>query len=285
MHDFSFNKVAILGVGLIGASCALALKEKGLCRTVVGYGRREEHLQQAKERAIIDAYSLDSRKACRDADLVILATPVGLFTGLVEQIHGSLKKGALVTDVGSVKGTLVQELEVLMPDGVHYVGAHPIAGGDSSGIGEARADLFSEALCIVTPTRRTDPGATEKIITLWKQIGAKVELLDPERHDEIYAAVSHLPHIVAYALVNTVGDINAEYLTYAGQGFKDTTRIALSSPEMWRDIAILNRENLVRLIEMIRDNLEHMRNCIDTMDASCIDQEFNKAQALRKKLK
>lgn len=284
MHKVFFDNVAVLGVGLIGASCALALKEKGLCRSVVGYGRTEEHLRRAQERSIIDGYRLESGEACSDADLVLLATPVGLFTGLLDQIRGSLKKGALVTDVGSVKGCLVQELETAMPEGVQYIGSHPIAGGDKSGIDAARPDLFSNALCIVTPTARSDRQALERIVALWQQLGATVELLDAEMHDEIYAAVSHLPHLVAYALVNAVGDLNPGYLEYTGQGFRDTTRIALSSPEMWRDIALLNRDNIVKLIRLFRNNLDTLERLIAGADGAGIEREFLKAQSLRRTL-
>lgn len=284
MHDVFFNKTAILGVGLMGASCGLALKEKRLCTAIVGYGRREENLRQAKRRGIIDAYSLDSRAACEDADLVILATPVGLFSGLVEQIRPSLKKGALVTDVGSVKGCLVPAIEAVMPQGVEYIGSHPIAGGDRSGIEDARADLFSNALCIVTPTSRSDQKAMERVVELWRKLGARVELLDPDMHDEIYATVSHLPHLIAYALVNTVGDINPDYLDYTGQGFRDTTRIALSSPEMWRDIALLNRDNLIKFIGLFRNNLDTLERLLVAADDAGIEEEFRKAQALRRKL-
>ncbi|MFZ5996480.1 MAG: prephenate dehydrogenase [Nitrospirota bacterium] len=285
MHDFSFNKATILGVGLIGASCALALKGKGLCTTISGYGRREANLAEAKKRAIIDEYHLDAAKACEGADLIILATPVGLFKELAGKIRGSLKKGALVTDVGSVKGKLVYDLELLMPEGVHFIGAHPIAGSDKSGIDEARADLFVDAQCFITPTAHSNREAMEKIIALWKAVGAKVDVMDPFRHDEIYAAVSHLPHIAAYALVNTVGDINAEYISYAGQGFKDATRIALSSPEMWRDIAMLNKDHLVKQIDILQDNLDNIKRLIEAADAAGIESEFKKAQTLRKKLK
>lgn len=284
MNKVFFTNVAVLGVGLVGASCALALKDRGLCGSVTGYGRNEAHLRRAQERSIIDAYRLDGREACAEADLVILATPVGLFTGLLEQIRGSLKKGALVTDVGSVKGCLVQELETAMPAGAQYIGSHPIAGGDTSGIDNARPDLFTGALCIITPTPRSDPQALERITALWQALGAEAVFLDPEMHDEIYGCVSHLPHLAAYALVNTVGDLNPGYLEYAGQGFRDTTRIALSSPEMWRDIALLNRDNLVKLIGLFKKNLDLLERLLAVEDGAGIEQEFLKARSLRRTL-
>lgn len=285
MHKQPFNKVTVLGVGLLGASVALALREQGLCGTIHGYGRTEENLRQAMEQGIIDNYSLDAREACEDADLVFLATPVGLFRGIAGEIKDILKKGALVTDVGSVKGGLVYELEALMPEGIHYIGSHPIAGSDSSGAVDARPDLFHNARCIVTPTPGSDKKAMERIISVWKSFGCTVELIDPFRHDEIYAAVSHLPHLAAYALVNTVDDINADYISFAGQGFKDTTRIALSSPEIWRDIALLNRDNLIKFLGLLKGNLEKIETLLKDSDAAGTAGEFAKAQELRRRIK
>ncbi len=283
MSEPLFNNVTIVGVGLIGASCALAFKDRGLCRTVCGYGRKEANLKQAKERGIINEYSLEIRKACENADLVILSTPVGLFREIVCEIRDVLKKNTLITDVGSVKGPLVNELEELMPEGVRYIGSHPIAGSDSSGIGKARADLFDGARCIVTPTARSEKNTIRQITALWESCGGNVEIMDPMLHDEIYAAVSHLPHLIAYALVNTVDNNNAEYLKYAGPGFRDTTRIALSSPELWRDIALLNGDNLIALIERFGSNLGLIASMIKNADAAGLYNEFSKARALREK--
>jgi prephenate dehydrogenase len=280
-----FNKASIIGVGLIGASFALALKEKGLCKTICGYGRTEENLRHAKDRGIIDDYSLDLKSACEDSDLILLATPVGVFKDIAQGIKDYLKKGALVTDVGSVKGRLVYELEFLMPDGVYYIGSHPIAGSDKSGIDDARADLFKNARCIITATDSSDESAKEKIVSIWEAVGAKVEHMDSFKHDEIYAIVSHFPHVIAYAIVNTVGDIDSKYIAYAGKGFKDTTRIALSSPELWRDISIFNKENLIKVISIFKKNLDRVEGLLLSDDVSGVEDEFSRAQTLRKQLK
>jgi len=285
MTKLFFSKVSIIGVGLLGASFALALREKGLCKTIIGYGRSEENLKRAKERGIIDDYSLDVRNACEDSDLILLSTPVGAFKDIAERIKDTLKRGAIITDVGSVKGRLVHELELLMPDGAHYIGSHPIAGSDKSGIDDARADLFNNARCIITPTEKSDESAKREIISIWGAVGAKVEMMDPFTHDEIYAAVSHFPHIIAYSIVNTVGDVDSKYIGYAGKGFKDTTRIALSSPEMWRDISIFNKENLMKMMDVFRENLDKITKCLMENNAPCIEEEFLRAQTLRKKLK
>ncbi|MEK6673170.1 MAG: prephenate dehydrogenase/arogenate dehydrogenase family protein [Nitrospirota bacterium] len=279
-----FDKVAILGVGLIGASFALALKEKGLCRDICGYGRKKENLKRAKDRGIIDGYSHDIREACKDADLIVLATPVGTFKDIISRIRDSMKQGAVVTDAGSVKGSLVSELEALMPAGVNYVGSHPIAGSDKSGIDDARADLFNNARCVITPTEKSDKDALQKVSSVWNAFGGKVEFMDPFKHDEIYAAVSHLPHILAYSLVNLVNHIDPDYIEHAGQGFKDATRIAMSSPELWRDISVYNRGNIIRLLEQFREEISKLEGMLHSSEASRLEDEFARAQALRKRI-
>ena len=280
-----FNKVSIIGVGLIGASFALALREKNLCGTIVGFGRKEENLKKAKERRIIDDFSLEIKRVCEDSDLILLSTPISLFKGIVENIRDTLKKGSLLTDVGSIKGSLVYEIESQIPPGIFYIGSHPIAGSDRSGIDDARADLFKSALCIITPTENSDTEAMRIIATIWERIGAQVKFMDPYKHDEVYAAVSHLPHIVAYTLVNTIGDIDSEFIGYAGQGFKDTTRIALSSPELWRDIVVYNRDNLLKLLEVFGKNINDIKRLLEEADSEGIKELFTKAQELRRRLR
>jgi prephenate dehydrogenase len=230
---------------------------------------------------IIDSFEIDASKACAGSDLVLFAVPVGQFTETAKKINGSFKKGAIVTDAGSVKGKLVRDMEALMPEGVSFVGGHPIAGSDKTGIDTAAADLFTGARCILTPTEKTDKAALKKIAGLWESFGAKVSTLDADEHDRIYAAVSHLPHIIAYAIVNTVADINSSYLGYAGNGFKDTTRIAASSPELWRDISLMNRENILEFIEVFKKNLDGLSGYLKKSDSEAIEKEFKKAKALR----
>ncbi|NCO84532.1 MAG: prephenate dehydrogenase/arogenate dehydrogenase family protein [Nitrospirae bacterium] len=276
-----FNKVTILGVGLIGASFALALKKRGLCRHIAGYGRKENNLKKALGMNIIDSFDIDASKACADSDLILFAIPVGCFTETAKKINGSLKKGAIVTDVGSVKGKLVRDMEALMPEDVSFVGGHPIAGSDRMGIDTAAADLFIGARCILTPTEKTDKTALKKIAGLWESFGSKVSTLDAEEHDRIYAAVSHLPHLIAYAIVNTVDEINNSYLGYAGNGFKDTTRIAASSPELWRDISLMNRDNILEFIALFKKNLDSLSGYLKTANSEALEKEFKKAKALR----
>jgi len=276
-----FDKVTILGVGLIGASFALALRKHNLCSEITGYGRSEQNLRKAKEKGIIDSFELDPAKACNGADIVVFATPVGTFTSISEKIRSTLKKNAVVTDVGSVKGKLVRDMEKLVPPGVFFIGGHPIAGSDRSGIDTAAAEIFDGAKCIITPTENTDKNALEKMTALWKNFGSIIRLLDPDEHDRIYAAVSHLPHLIAYEIMNTVSDMNESYLAFSGQGFMDTTRIASSRPELWRDICILNKDNLLESIEIFKNNLDRVSQYLRAYDSESLERDFKRARTLR----
>lgn len=279
-----FEKITVAGVGLIGASFAMAVRRNGLAAAVSGYGRNAGNLKRAADRGIIDTFSVDPAEACRDCDLLFLSAPVGAFTSIINDMKGALKRGCLVTDAGSVKGGLVEELESLVPDGVRFIGAHPIAGGEKSGIDDARADLFRGARCIITPTERSDREALDMVISLWRHVDAVTEIMDPHRHDAVFGLMSHLPHVVAYALVNTVGAVDEEMIGYAGQGFRDTTRIAMSSPELWRDIVLHNGANILRAADTFRDCLDRIIGALRENDPSLMEREFRKAQELRKRL-
>jgi len=278
------RKTAIIGVGLLGASLALALREKGLCPHIAGYGRTEDNLKRAKEKGIIDDYSLDAGRACMDADLVVLATPVGLFREIMSGIRPVLKKGTIITDVGSTKGEVVREITSLLPEGASYVGSHPIAGSDRSGIETASAGLFRDALCIVTPVEGTDQAALDTVESLWKEVGAKVLRMTPDEHDRVFSSVSHLPHVAAFALVKSVADLDPEYVKYAGQGFRDTTRIAMSSPEMWADICISNSRNLMDQIDILTKNLNQMRTLIEQGDRESLVRIFSEIRGVRRSI-
>jgi len=280
----SFNRAAIIGVGLLGASFSLALKRHGICKHICGYGRSVPNLERAVKMGIIDSFALDPAAACSGADLVLLAAPVGSFVDLVKHASSSLRKGTIVTDVGSVKGSMVHELEGLMPPDVYFVGAHPIAGSDRSGIDFCDPDLFNDALCIITPSARTEPAALSAVTEIWNCFGSKVVTMDPDRHDRVYAAVSHLPHIIAYTMVNTVADIDRSFLSYCGQGFRDMTRIAASSPEIWTDISLLNRENIREMIAAFRENLDRMDEHLKASKADELKEHFARASTTRKSI-
>ncbi len=276
-----FNKITVLGVGLIGASFALAVTRRKLCGQITGFGRKEANLFMAKEKGIIDSYETDPAGACESADLILFSLPVGMFAETAGRIAGSLKKGVIVTDAGSVKGRLVYEMEELLPSGASFVGAHPIAGGEASGIGTAGAGLFEGQKCVITPTGRTDRSAKDVVLGLWQALGAEVVVMSPEEHDKVLGAVSHFPHVAAFELVNAIDEIDGSFLRYSGRGFRDITRIASSSPEIWRDICMFNRENLIHSLDIFIDRLEKVKAYIAGSDARSVEQEFRRAKMLR----
>lgn len=284
MEKVFFEKVAVIGVGLLGASFAKALKKGALCGSITGSGRTEANLIKAREMGIVDDYTTEPERACENADLVVFATPVGSSLGLAARVGLGMKGGALVIDVGSVKGKLVHEMQDIMPEGVHYVGCHPIAGGNRTGAASAREDLFAGALCIITETDKTDPDALALATRLWEAVGSRVKVMDPAEHDRVYALVSHIPHLVAYALVNSVADVEEEYLQFAGKGFKDSTRIAASSPELWRDISMANRENILGFIEVFKGNIDRLCLYLREPDSASLEKEFQRAKSLRERL-
>lgn len=286
-----FKHVTIVGVGLIGGSLGMILKRDGLADQVVGVGRTIENLELALKLGAIDRYEQDPERAMPGTDLVILATPVESYASHLQSWGGLLANGAIVSDVGSVKGHLVEQAESLLPKGVHFVGAHPIAGKEKSGAGAACLDLYQNALCLLTPTDNTNPEALQQVQALWEAAGSTVHSIDPFLHDWILGAVSHLPHVAAFALMNALSDLqeqtkgDANLLNFSGGGLRDTTRIAASSPEMWRDIFLWNRENLIPMIESLEQQLGRMKTYIKEQDASGIEHEIEKARNARQQLK
>lgn len=281
MSELRFKRVTIIGVGLIGASLAMAMKKAAIVDEVVGAGRTEENLKKAKERGIIDIYSTSYVQAVDSSELVVLASPVGTFREIIENIGSRLHEGAIVTDVGSVKGDLVIEMERLLPEGRFFVGAHPIAGSDRSGLDYADRELFRGNLTIITPTERSNKNAVETVAALWRAVGARVVLMNPQEHDKVLALTSHLPHVVSYALVNTVSRTSRDYIEYSGGGFKDTTRIASSSPELWADILLSNKDNVLQMIEVYRDRLHEIEDALRNKDRAGLQKLFEEAKRLR----
>jgi prephenate dehydrogenase len=283
-----FTQAVIIGVGLIGGSVGMILRGKGLASTVVGVGRRVENLKTAVNVGAIDRYVVDPKEAVKDADLVILATPVDTYERHLNDWASCLRPGTIVTDVGSVKGDLVVQSERRMPAGVHFVGAHPIAGKEKTGAAAGSEDLFTGRRCIMTPTRQTDPQALEQVQSLWQAAGAVVLTMDPYLHDKILGAVSHLPHVAAFALMNALVDIRTQVpgldlAGHSGGGLRDTTRIAASSPEMWRDIFLWNRDNVVAWIRAYERSLGELRQLIQTGDAAGVEKMLERAKEEREK--
>lgn len=285
-----FKQVAIVGVGLIGGSLGMILRRHGLADQVVGIGRRVENLKLAVELGAIDRHVSEAREGVAGSDLVILATPVDTYDRHLREWAYCLTPGSIVSDVGSVKGRLVEQAESAMPTGVHFIGAHPIAGKEKTGVAAASDQLFAGARCIVTPTGKTDPRALEKIRQLWQETGAQVLTMDPHVHDQILGAVSHLPHAAAFALMNALADLRDRQLSsldlarHSGGGLRDTTRIAASSPEMWRDIFLWNRDNVVSFLDGYTRALEELKQLIKAGDARGIEQSLERAKGERDKL-
>jgi prephenate dehydrogenase len=277
-----FERVTIAGVGLIGGSLALAARSAGLIGAVTGLGRSAANLRVAQQRGIIDRSSHDPLDAARDADLLLLAVPVGATASVVHACGPSLHTGAVVSDVGSVKASVLREVEAALPAGVTFVGAHPIAGTEESGAAAARADLFYGSRCIITPGRTSDPAAVAKIRALWEGVGMRVDEMDATRHDEILAWVSHLPHAVAFSAVNALLDVDAAVAEFAGPSARDLTRVAASSVEMWRDIFVANADQVDAAIARFIAVLEDLRATIARRDESKLSELLTRAHAARR---
>jgi len=285
-----FKQVAIIGVGLIGGSLGMILRRKGLADHVVGVGRRVENLKAAVALGAIDRYVADPQEGVRGADLVVLATPVDTYERHLQEWAHCLVPGSIVSDVGSVKGTLVERSETAMPAGVHFVGAHPIAGKEKTGVSAGSDQLFKGARCILTPTKRTDSTAFDRVRQLWEEAGSIVLKMDPHLHDQILGAVSHLPHVAAFALMNALAELRDQQVPsldlagHSGGGLRDTTRIAASSSEMWRDIFLWNRDNVVSYIDRYVRALEELKQLIKAGDAAGIEKLLERAKSERDKL-
>ena len=272
-----FRKIAIIGVGLIGGSIGLAARQKKIAGEIIGVCRHKESLRKARQKKAIDRGTLDYKSAVRDADLVILAMPVGQIIKIAKSIIPYLKRGCLLTDVGSTKLEIVRSIEKALPEEFCFVGAHPLAGSEKRGVTEARADLFEGAICILTRTKKTKSVALKRIASFWKQIGCRIRVLTVQRHDEVVALTSHLPHLVAAQLVK----IAKGNFDFASSGFFDTTRIASSSAEIWSDIFLSNKKFITQAIDKYIGRLRLMRNLLRKQDRKRLSAEFKKAKALR----
>jgi prephenate dehydrogenase len=281
-----WKKITLIGVGLLGGSLGMALRKRRLAGSVVGFVRRAESVEECKGCGAVNLATLDLQRAVAGAELIVLCTPLAQMRGLVEQMLPALKPGAIVTDVGSVKGSVVRDLEARVAKaGAHFVGSHPMAGAEKMGVAAARAELFEGAVCVVTPTRKSNPAAVRKVEQLWKSVGARLLKLSPKAHDALVSRSSHLPHVVAAQLANLI--LSPEHPKAQGllcaNGFRDTTRIASSSPEMWRDIALANQQNLSRALEMFTNGLQDFRRMLKSGDARAIAKFFEQARDRRER--
>lgn len=271
-----FRRVAVLGLGLLGGSVALAARRRGVAECVVAATRRADALEQALRRGAVDE-TADFRGAVRGADLVVLATPVYAMADLVREVAGELAEGALLTDVGSVKSVLADTLPGLLPPGVRYVGAHPMAGSHRRGMEHASGELFEGATCVVMDT--AEPEARERVAAFWRALGARVVLRDPVRHDAEVAWMSHVPHALAFAFARALGLAPAGAFEVRGPGFRDFTRIAHSDPELWADILIGNRKALTSPLQAVSRALDELVSALEAEDAETLEQILTEGRA------
>ncbi len=273
-----FRQVTLIGVGLMGGSIGMAIKKTGLAKTVIGLSRRHGPLVAALKNKTIDKISHDYKKAVSGSDLVIFCTPVKTIINLFPKIGKHLRRGCIVTDVGSTKVEIAKTAEEKLPASVNFIGSHPIAGSEKSGVFYASADLFQDSLCILTPTEKCHRPSVEKLKNFWTRLGSVARIVTPAEHDEILARISHLPHILAYALVRSIPD---HHMAYASKGFRDTTRIAASDPKMWSDICLTNSKNVIKSIDDLVANLASIRKAISSKNISDLNNQFKESKKKR----
>jgi cyclohexadieny/prephenate dehydrogenase len=283
-----FNKIALIGVGLIGSSIAHAARRRGLAGHIAGYVPRPETRAKAEKAGFADSLHAEIAPAVKDADLVVLATPIGTYASLAAAIAPHLEKGAILTDVGSVKGVVVRDIGPHVPEGVHFIPGHPVAGTEQSGPEAGFAELFEGRWCILTPLPGTDPAALEKLESFWRACGSDVETMDPRHHDLVLAITSHVPHLIAYNIVGTAADLEtvtrSEVIKYSASGFRDFTRIAASDPTMWRDIFLNNREAVLEMLGRFNEDLAALQRAVRWGDGDALFNLFTRTRAIRRSI-
>jgi cyclohexadieny/prephenate dehydrogenase len=281
-----FDRIALIGFGLIGGSIARAAREQGLAKEIVTTEPAAKTRARVAELAIVDRVAETNAQAAEGADLVILCIPVGACGAVAAEIAGHLKPGAIVSDVGSVKGAVVKDMAPHLPASVHFVPAHPVAGTEHSGPDAGFAELFINRWCILTPPEGTDANATEKLRAFWAAIGAKVEIMTPEHHDMVLAITSHLPHLIAYTIVGTADELEgvtqSEVLKFSAGGFRDFTRIAASDPTMWRDVFLTNKDAVLEMLGTFNEDLSKLTRAIRRGDGEALFEHFTRTRAIRR---
>jgi cyclohexadieny/prephenate dehydrogenase len=281
-----FKKIALIGFGLIGGSIARAAREQGLAGEIVTTARSAKTRARVQELGIVDAVVETNADAAKDADLVILCIPVGACGAVAQEIAPHLKPGAIVSDVGSVKGAVVRDMAPYLPGGVHFVPAHPVAGTEHSGPDSGFAELFINRWCILTPPEGTDANAVEKLRAFWAALGARVEIMTPDHHDMVLAITSHLPHLIAYTIVGTADELEgvtqSEVLKFSAGGFRDFTRIAASDPIMWRDVFLTNKDAVLEMLGTFNEDLSKLTRAIRRGDGEALFEHFTRTRAIRR---
>lgn len=283
-----FQRVALIGIGLIGSSLAHVMRRKTLAGVITGYARSEATRSKALELGLVDSIYPTAAEAVKDADLVILCSPVGTYGALAQEIAPALKPGAILTDVGSVKGAVVRDVLPHLPAGIHFIPGHPIAGTEQSGPESGFAELFINRWCIITPLPDADPKAVEHLAQFWRSCGSNVELMTPEHHDLVLAITSHLPHLIAYNIVSTAADLeevtSSEVIKYSAGGFRDFTRIAASDPTMWRDVFLNNKDAVLEMLGRFSEDLSALQRAIRWGDGDTLFDVFTRSRQIRRSI-
>ena len=283
-----FKKVCIIGCGLIGSSIARAIKKKKLSNKIVSSNRSKITNKKVVKLKIVDDSSADVKKMVRESDLVIIATPLSSYKDVILKIKNSLKNGAILTDVGSVKKKVISLIEKNIPKNISWISSHPIAGTEESGPDSGFADLFKNRWCILTPSKQTKDKDIRLLERFWKKIGSRVDIMDAKQHDYILSITSHIPHLIAYNIVHTTLNVkkkkNRDVIKYSAGGLRDFTRIAASNPIMWRDIFIQNRENTSKMIDKFIENLKDLKKAIKNKNEKKLEKIFTKTKSIRKEI-
>jgi cyclohexadieny/prephenate dehydrogenase len=286
MSGVLFERVALIGLGLIGSSLSHAMRRGGLARTIVGCAKTEVTRATALRLGLVEEAHADAAKAIAGADLVVLCVPVGACGAITQQIAPTLAPGAILTEVGSVKGAIIRDVAPHVPAGVHFIPGHPIAGTEHSGPESGFAELFDNRWCILTPLPGTEPAAIDKLKRLWEAMGSHVELMNAEHHDLVLAITSHVPHLIAYNIVNTAAHLervtDSEVIKFSAGGFRDFTRIAASDPTMWRDVFLNNKEAVLEMLGRFSEDLTALQRAIRYGEGEKLFKLFDEARAIRK---
>ncbi len=284
--EFLFERVAFIGFGLSGSSLARVIKRDGLARHVVASARTEATLRTALRLGIADSVAADAAEAVQGADLVVICAPISTYAAIAERIAPNLAPGAIVSDVGSVKAAVIEALAPHLPDGVHLVPGHPIAGTENSGPESGFDTLFENRWFLITPPPGTDPEAVERVAELWRRAGSMIEVMDPVHHDHVLAITSHVPHLIAFTIVGTATDLEdplkSEVIKYSAAGFRDFTRIAASDPVMWRDVFLNNREAVLEMLGRLSEDLSGLQRAIRVGDGETLERLFARTREIRR---
>lgn len=283
-----FEKIALIGIGLIGSSVSHAVRRAGIAKSIVVSTRSAATLEEAEKLGLGDTYTINAAEAVRGADLVLICAPVMAYGAIMAQIATALSPGAILSDVGSVKRHVHDVLGPQLPEGVHLIPGHPIAGTEHSGPSAGFAELFDNRWCVLTPEKTVDRQAVNRLVAFWRALGSNVELMDADHHDRVLAITSHLPHLIAYNIVGTVADLEAdtqsEVVKFSASGFRDFTRIAASDPVMWRDVFLTNRDAVLEMMDRFLGDLERLKKAVEQGDGASLEALFTRTRNIRRSI-